>query len=74
MDFDSVSDPVLIAGRQVEFMDDSDPLCGIYVGDGKVVLLNLATNIVEALSLKDMLNNSAYSNFKVDILYAPSLY
>jgi len=69
---DSVSDPALIAGREIAFDYNSDHYWAIYVGDGMFVMLNPATSIVEQLSLEDILNNSEYSNIDVNILYAPN--
>ncbi len=70
----SVTDPTLIPGRQLSFQHNDDTLYGIYVGDGKFVMLNIATNMVEELDLADALKDSAYGNFNVSTLYAPTVY
>lgn len=71
---ESVNNPALIAGRQLSFEQNADTLYGIYVGDGKFVMLNIATNVVEERDLADALKDSAYGNFNVSILYAPTVY
>ena len=70
----SVTDPALIPGRQLSFQHNDDTLYGTYVGDGKFVMLNIATNVVEELDLADALKDSAYGNFNVSTLYAPTVY
>ena len=71
---ESVNDPALIPGRQLSFQHNADILYGIYVGDGKFVMLNIATNVVEERDLADVLKDSAYGNFNVSTLYAPTIY